>query len=96
MNCLQQFLKKRGFMKDEPTGYYGEKTEAAVESWQKASSVKPANGIMGLVSRQFYARKQRLPVPGKEDLASSDSKKVCIDVCSEFNGVQDCETRCVR
>ena len=41
-------------------------------------------------------QKQGLPIPGKEGLNSGNSKKVCIDVCSEFNGVQDCETRCVK
>ena len=86
----------QGLLKEQPTGYFGDKTETAVAAWQKSQSVKPANGIMGLKSRQLYARKQKLPIPGKEDLNSSNSKKVCIDVCSEHGGVQDCETRCVR
>lgn len=89
------FLVK-GFLREQPTGYFGAKTETAVAAWQKSQAIKPANGIMGLISRQLYAKKQKLPVPGKEDLSSTDSKKVCIDVCSEFSGVQDCETRCVR
>lgn len=94
VNCLQQFLKRKGHLKHEPTGYFGTQTESALAAWQKSQSIKPANGVLGLLSRQRYARKQRLPVPGKDD--SGSGKKVCIDVCSEFNGVQDCETRCVR
>lgn len=86
----------QGLLKEEPTGYYGDKTEKAVLSWQKGNGVRPANGILGLASRQLYARKQRLPVPGTDDLGSTSDKKVCIDVCSEFGGVQDCETRCVK
>ncbi|WZN60266.1 PG_binding_1 domain-containing protein [Chloropicon roscoffensis] len=96
VNCLQQFLSRKGLLKEEPTGYYGDKTEKAVLSWQKGNGVRPANGILGLASRQLYARKQRLPVPGTDDLGSTSDKKVCIDVCSEFGGVQDCETRCVK
>ena len=76
----------QGLLKEEPTGYYGDKTEKAVLSWQKGNGVRPANGILGLASRQLYARKQRLPVPGTDDLGSTSDKKVCIDVCSEFGG----------
>ena len=87
----------KGMLKEEPTGYYGEKTEAAVVKWQKTNNVKPANGILGLASRQLYAKRHRLPIPGKTDLsASSSDRKVCIDVCSEYGGVQDCESRYAR
>lgn len=47
-----------------------------------------------------YAKKQGLPAP--DSTLSADSKdkpgqkKTCIDVCAEFGGVQDCQTRCVR
>lgn len=99
VNCLQQFLNRKGFLSEKPTGYFGGVTEQAVKKYQKKNGIVPADGILHLATRQLYARKQKLPVPGTEDLGTfsgSDSKKVCIDVCSEFGGVQDCETRCVR
>eukprot|EP00250_Pteridium_aquilinum_P005274 c15393_g1_i1 orf=99-539(-) len=32
--CLQQFLKHEGFLSDQPSGYFGPTTEAAVTRWQ--------------------------------------------------------------
>ena len=55
--------------------------------------------VMGGVRRR-YAQKHSLPLPdttsaaGSKDIAGA--KKTCIDVCAEFGGVQDCQTRCVH
>jgi len=40
VNCLQQFLNRKGLLREEPTGYYGEKTETAVASWQVSKTTK--------------------------------------------------------
>mmetsp|Transcript_17062 Transcript_17062/g.32653 ORF Transcript_17062/g.32653 Transcript_17062/m.32653 type:complete len:179 (+) Transcript_17062:270-806(+) len=101
VNCLQQFLRHKGYLADEPTGYYGEATEVAVKKWQNSSGISAAiKGTVDLSSRIWYAKKQGLPAP--DSTLSADSKdkpgqkKTCIDVCAEFGGVQDCQTRCVR
>lgn len=45
-----------------------------------------------------YAKKHSLPLPDTTSAAGSKdtggAKKTCIDVCAEFGGVQDCQTRC--
>mmetsp|Transcript_61341 Transcript_61341/g.194221 ORF Transcript_61341/g.194221 Transcript_61341/m.194221 type:complete len:188 (-) Transcript_61341:50-613(-) len=101
VNCLQQFLKAKGVLNEDPSGYFGEKTEIGLAKWQGAEGLKPAKGYLGLASRQLYAKKHGLPPPAQraeveEALDKQGVKKTCIDVCSEFNGVQDCQTRCVR
>ena len=51
--------------------------------------------------RSDSRRKQKFGLPGPEsgrvflDTAGEESK-TCIDVCAEFAGQQDCQTRCVR
>ena len=34
VSCLQQYLKKEGHFKTNPTGYFGTATEEALSSWQ--------------------------------------------------------------
>lgn len=104
VNCLQQFLRHKGYLPEEPTGYYGEKTQTAVAKWQDdIGSQVPAlgKGVLNMGTRQWYAKKFGLPSPS-DPSPSADypdkqgQKKTCIDVCAEFGGTQDCQTRCVR
>lgn len=101
VNCLQQFLRKKGHLPEEPTGYFGEATETAVKKWQSADAIAASRGgVMDMSSRTWYAKKHSLPLPDTTSAAGSKdtggAKKTCIDVCAEFGGVQDCQTRCVR
>ena len=57
-------------------------------------------GVFDLGTRKAYARKYDLPQPDEtrmSEIESDDqgSHRVCLDVCSDFNGFQDCKTRCV-
>ena len=41
VNCFQQYLSHKGYLLDEPTGYFGERTATATRRWQRD------NGISG-------------------------------------------------
>mmetsp|Transcript_15100 Transcript_15100/g.20835 ORF Transcript_15100/g.20835 Transcript_15100/m.20835 type:complete len:183 (+) Transcript_15100:254-802(+) len=105
VNCLQQYLQHTGYLSEDPTGYFGEVTETAVKKWQSAvglpGSSSPSSGSLDAASRAWYARKHGLPCPNSTSTAEAKGggkgqKKTCIDVCAEFGGVQDCQTRCVK
>lgn len=34
VHCFQQFLGNKGYLLEEPTGYYGERTATATKRWQ--------------------------------------------------------------
>ena len=56
-----------------------------------------AGGELSTASRDKYASLFGLPLPGSgrvTDTAKSDSKNTCVDVCAEFTGVTECQTRC--
>lgn len=45
------------------------------------------------------AQKHNLPLPDSGRVfpdTEAEEDKTCIDVCAEFAGQQDCQTRCVR
>ena len=90
--CLQHFLKRQGALNEAPSGYFGEKTEKAVEKWQSREGILPSNGILAWTSRTRYAKVNGLPQPRPGVAAgasTSDGKeRTCIDVCSEHSGVQ--------
>ena len=48
---LQRFLVSRGYLKANPTGYYGALTTNAVASWQKDNSINPIMGYFGAKTR---------------------------------------------
>ena len=61
---------------------------------------KVSAGVFDLGTRRAYAKKYELPQPDETHMSEieSDDKgspRVCLDVCSEINGFQDCKTRCV-
>lgn len=68
-----------------------------MQRWQARANVKgAAPGVMDYAGRVAFAARAGLPLPSQMDpLANDGSQRFCIDVCSELNGVQDCETRCV-
>lgn len=43
---MQEFLKERGFLDAEPTGFFGAKTEAALKAYQAHEGLPPA-GVFG-------------------------------------------------
>ena len=66
---------------------------------QKASGLDAAGGSDGKVdarSRETYATAHGLPAAGSGRVtvdAKANEKNTCIDVCAEFTGTQDCQTR---
>jgi len=34
VHCFQQYLSARGYLLEEPTGFFGERTAAAAKRWQ--------------------------------------------------------------
>lgn len=52
----RQFLRKKGHLPEEPTGYFGEATETAVKKWQSADAIAASRGgVMDMSSRTWYA-----------------------------------------
>mmetsp|Transcript_33915 Transcript_33915/g.83173 ORF Transcript_33915/g.83173 Transcript_33915/m.83173 type:complete len:181 (-) Transcript_33915:117-659(-) len=99
VHCFQQFLSHKGYLMDDPTGYYGEKTATAAKRWQKDTGLGAESGEVDLKARVKYANQHGLPAPGSgrvSDDAKANEKNTCIDVCAEFTGTQDCQTRCVK
>eukprot|EP00250_Pteridium_aquilinum_P005275 c15393_g1_i2 orf=99-659(-) len=98
--CLQQFLKHEGFLSDQPSGYFGPTTEAAVTRWQLLNNLSPASGAIEFTSRAFYAKRNRLPT-AEELLAlevqAQGSVRTCLDVvCTEQDGGEFCQTGCLK
>lgn len=53
VTALQNFLNKNGFNAGIATGYFGAVTKAAVLAFQQAKGISPANGYVGLDTREF-------------------------------------------
>lgn len=51
VQCLQNFLKARGFFQAETTDFFGPKTMAAVSAFQKANGISPVLGFFGPATR---------------------------------------------
>mmetsp|Transcript_8719 Transcript_8719/g.32613 ORF Transcript_8719/g.32613 Transcript_8719/m.32613 type:complete len:205 (+) Transcript_8719:897-1511(+) len=97
VHCLQRFLTRKGYLLEEPTGYFGDRTAAATKRWQRDNGVDSVDGTLEPSSRDKYALLHGLPLPGSGRITSGagpDQKNTCVDVCSEFTGVRDCQTRC--
>ena len=66
---------------------------------QRDNGVDSVDGHLELASRDKYAALHNLPLPGSGRVtsdASADQKNTCVDVCAEFTGIRDCQTRCAR
>ena len=101
VNCLQQLLAHEGFLTlEEPSGFFGAHTEDALRRWQAANGLA-AESVFSLPARALYAQKRGLPLPDSGRIfadgdAAGAGGRTCVDVCAEFAGIQDCQTRCVR
>jgi len=51
VQCLQNFLKARGFFQGDTTDFFGRKTMAAVSAFQKANGISPVLGFFGQATR---------------------------------------------
>lgn len=108
--CLQAFLRRRGFLKAQPTGFFGQKTEDALNRWRakqqpvNAGSTASTDGVLGPAEREAYARAHGMPLPGHifaptEQPRSKQSKSAqpeqwCVR-SYEGDGISSA-TRCVR
>ncbi len=64
VSALQQFLFEKGFLKVNPTGYFGPLTKAALASYQASVGISPAVGYFGPVTRaHFNAMVATTPTP---------------------------------
>ena len=53
--------------------------------------------MVGLATRQAYSQKVGLPAPSTPGNAGEqEPDTTCIDVCAEYAGKRECQTRCVR
>ncbi len=51
VTCLQNALKREGYLSVSATGYFGTLTRAAAIAWQKARGITPTLGFIGPLSR---------------------------------------------
>ena len=51
VSTLQDFLQSKGYLNNEPTGYFGLLTLSAVKNFQSAYGITPVSGYVGPVSR---------------------------------------------
>lgn len=75
------------------------KTDETTSFAQRDNGVDSVDGHLELASRDKYAALHNLPLPGSGRVtsdASADQKNTCVDVCAEFTGIRDCQTRCAR
>mmetsp|Transcript_7066 Transcript_7066/g.26008 ORF Transcript_7066/g.26008 Transcript_7066/m.26008 type:complete len:177 (-) Transcript_7066:179-709(-) len=100
--CLQEFLRKNGYMTEKPSAFYGEKTTEAVVAYQARHGInEPRKGVVGRATRRLFARKNGLPTPEEietenKELKGANGRKLCMDACAMFNEEKYCHTRCVR
>jgi len=90
VKSLQSFLKQKGYLNTEPTGFFGSLTTKAVIDFQKANNINPAVGYVGSITR---AKIQSLacdgsitviPAPTTPAPTPSTQSKSCIDLKSNF------------
>lgn len=51
VTILQNFLKDRGFLQSDVTGFFGNDTYSAVRGYQIANGISPASGFVGALTR---------------------------------------------
>ena len=84
VHCLQSFLARRGYLLEEPTGYFGERTANATKRWQVRVSrrefPREFPTVRGARSKRpsssSRARRERLPgraVASRADVKSLSS-----------------------
>ncbi|ACO64625.1 predicted protein [Micromonas commoda] len=66
VHCFQQYLSHKGYLLDEPTGYFGERTATATRRWQRDNGIGGDDaGDFGEWSRERYAATHGLPLPSE-------------------------------
>ena len=66
VHCFQQYLSHKGYLLDEPTGYFGERTATATRRWQRDNGISGDDaGDFGEWSRERYAATHGLPLPSE-------------------------------
>ena len=79
VQCLQNFLKTKGYFTGVPTGLYGPSTKVAVSTWQHASGVivtPKEYGLFGEQSRVLYAKQiATMPSPPTAPKTTTTTKK---------------------
>lgn len=70
---LQQALHDKGFLKANPTGYFGSSTEAAVKSFQKSKGLT-VDGIAGTATRKALLGSSYTSLTGTTSAAATASK----------------------
>ena len=64
VHCFQQYLSHKGYLLDEPTGYFGERTATATRRWQRDNGIGGDDaGDFGEWSRDRYAATHGLTLP---------------------------------
>lgn len=62
VECLQYVLINGGLLATSATGFFGERTKAAVAQWQRERGI-PATGFFGEMSRNIFAIQNPIDVP---------------------------------
>ena len=77
---LQGFLKEKGFLATEPTGYFGKLTRAALIGYQKSAGVEQSgelnSSVRGMIKNQkckkdYYIKKIEVQEKNKEYMSSA-------------------------
>lgn len=107
VKSLQSFLKQKGYLNTEPTGFFGTLTTKAVIDFQKANNINPAVGYVGAVTRaKIQSLDCELEInegvqssnvnstePGFLKLRPGTEKKVCTNLKNNFKiGSRDTNT----
>lgn len=79
VECLQSVLINGGLLATSATGFFGERTKAAVAQWQKARGI-PATGFFGQMSREIFAIQN--PIDAAEEVTESAHVHEPLDVAS--------------
>lgn len=79
VECLQHVLIDGGLLATSATGFFGERTKAAVAQWQRARGI-PATGFFGLMSREIFAIQN--PVDAPKEVTEEPHAHEPLDVAS--------------
>ena len=88
VKSLQSFLKQKGYLNTEPTGFFGTLTTKAVIAFQKANNITPAVGYVGSVTRakiqSLACDSSTTVIPAPTTPTPSTQSKSCIDLKTNF------------
>lgn len=71
VSALQAFLRDAGTLNAEPTGFFGLLTKDALISFQESNDIGPANGAVGLVTRDVIRRQSCSRASGSSGAATT-------------------------